>query len=78
MTHPTSILFVCTGNTCRSPMAEHLMRAIADREGLSLTVASAGVYAYDGQHMSAHAKTVLQRDRLAQTHPDEPLPPRFR
>jgi protein-tyrosine phosphatase len=67
MTHPTSILFVCTGNTCRSPMAEHLMRAIADREGLSLTVASAGVYAYDGQHMSAHAKTVLQRAKMGDT-----------
>ena len=38
------ILFVCTGNTCRSPMAEGLCRALAKKVGaLEVHAASAGV-----------------------------------
>ena len=37
------ILFVCTGNTCRSPMAEGIARAVAADRGLSdVAVESAG------------------------------------
>lgn len=52
-----SILFVCTGNTCRSPLAEALCkRALADRlgcephelEARGFVVRSAGVAAYHG------------------------------
>jgi protein-tyrosine phosphatase len=42
MTSPLSVLFVCLGNICRSPMAEGAMRAEAKRIGLDLEVASAG------------------------------------
>ena len=43
-----NLLFVCSGNTCRSPLAEALARKIADRRGLEdLNVASAGTNAYD-------------------------------
>ena len=37
-----SILFVCLGNICRSPLAEAAMRAEADRAGLDIIVDSAG------------------------------------
>jgi protein-tyrosine phosphatase len=37
-----SILFVCLGNICRSPLAEAAMRQAADRHGLDLTIDSAG------------------------------------
>ncbi len=37
-----SILFVCTGNICRSPMAEAVANALADRSGKSMTFQSAG------------------------------------
>ncbi|MDG5497638.1 low molecular weight protein-tyrosine-phosphatase [Niveispirillum sp. BGYR6] len=43
-----NILFVCTGNICRSPTAEGVFRHLVDREGLSdrLSVDSAGTHAY--------------------------------
>jgi protein-tyrosine-phosphatase len=39
----TQVLFVCTGNTCRSPLAEMLARRMADERGLRLSFGSAGV-----------------------------------
>src|SRR6186997_860063 len=41
------VLFVCTGNICRSPMAEGLFRA-ALKGRKDVEVASAGVSTYDG------------------------------
>lgn len=41
MTEP-SILFVCLGNICRSPLAEAAFRAASDRAGLAVTADSAG------------------------------------
>jgi protein-tyrosine phosphatase len=37
-----SVLFVCLGNICRSPLAEAALRAEAERAGLALHVESAG------------------------------------
>jgi protein-tyrosine phosphatase len=42
------ILVVCTGNTCRSPMAEALLRAELARLGLDARVHSAGTLAWGG------------------------------
>ncbi|MBV8815941.1 MAG: serine hydroxymethyltransferase [Verrucomicrobia bacterium] len=53
-----TILFICTGNVCRSPMAEGLFRAMI-RERPDLNVISAGVSTYPGQPPSAHAVEVL-------------------
>ncbi len=43
------ILFVCTANVCRSPVAEHYMRRLAERFGpASIEVASTGTHAIAG------------------------------
>ena len=50
------ILFICTGNTCRSPMAEVLFRDLVKKSGRTgLFCASAGLSAPDGAPASAHA-----------------------
>ena len=53
-----NILFVCTGNVCRSPMAEGLFRQmLANRP--DIRVRSAGVSTVPGQPPSQHAVEVL-------------------
>lgn len=49
-----TILFVCTGNVCRSPMAEGLFRAAMKGRG-DYRVISAGLGAVDGQPPSTNA-----------------------
>ncbi len=51
------VLFVCTGNTCRSPMAEGLFRATGSGEGFM--VSSAGIAAYDGGGASLETLEIL-------------------
>jgi len=56
------LLFVCTGNTCRSPMAELLARARAESRGWErLDVRSAGVAAYPGSPASEGALAAARR-----------------
>ena len=54
------ILFVCTGNTCRSPMAEELLRCMAKELELDdLEVQSAGTDARSGDYASFGACNVI-------------------
>jgi protein-tyrosine-phosphatase len=69
------ILFVCTGNTCRSPLAEVLAREGAARCGLGqVEVASAGTFAVEGQPASALAvKAASRRGLDLSGHRSRPL-----
>lgn len=54
------VLFVCTGNICRSPMAEGLARHHALRRGLRLAFGSAGLIARKGDPASENAVLALR------------------
>lgn len=64
------ILFVCTGNTCRSPMAEAILKS---KNIPGMEVKSAGVYAAGGQDASPHAKNVLTKNSISYHHSSTPL-----
>lgn len=59
------VLFVCTGNTCRSPMAEAILKNKAIE---NIEVRSAGVFAMGGSQASPHAKAVLQENDIPEQH----------
>src|SRR5436189_6303067 len=53
-----NVLFVCTGNICRSPLAASLLERALQERGIEVTVASAGTGAWDGAPASEGAYLV--------------------
>lgn len=53
------ILFVCTGNTCRSAMAAAIFNDIAVKKNIDVMIDSAGIMAADGEPASENAVKVL-------------------
>ncbi|TCJ19410.1 low molecular weight protein arginine phosphatase [Rubrobacter taiwanensis] len=61
------ILFVCTANICRSPMASMLFNALARERGIAARAESAGVAALEGEQMAENSALAL---REAGVEPD--------
>ena len=55
-----NILFVCTGNICRSALAEYLLKDINQQKNLGLNVSSAGTGALIGYPADNHVLTLLK------------------
>ena len=56
-----NILFVCTGNTCRSAMAAALFNKIAVERDLDVRIESAGIFANDGEPASNEAIIAMKK-----------------
>lgn len=56
-----NILFVCTGNTCRSAMAAALFNKIATEKNLDVRIESAGLFAHDGEPASNEAIIAMKK-----------------
>lgn len=69
------LLFVCTGNTCRSPLAESIARKLLIERGLTdVEVSSAGTSAWEGAPASDGALLVgLERRMDLASHRSQPL-----
>jgi protein-tyrosine-phosphatase len=69
------ILFVCTGNTCRSPLAEAIARKIAIERGMhDVEALSAGTSANDGSPASDGALLVgMERNMDLSSHRSQTL-----
>jgi protein-tyrosine-phosphatase len=59
LSRPPLVLFVCTGNTCRSTMAEYSLRPRLRQAGMQWRTASAGTEAADGYPASSLAVRLL-------------------
>lgn len=53
------ILFICTANICRSPMAEAMFNVLAGEQGLPYRAESAGITDFGSSPMSSNAREVL-------------------
>ena len=65
-----NILFVCTGNTCRSPLAEAILK---NKNEKNINVKSVGVFATEGANTSWQANEVLRENDIHFDHQSKML-----
>ena len=71
---PWNLLFICTGNICRSPMAEGLARDYGQRRGIPVTVASGSTLGLLDRPAHKHAVKVMRELSLdISDHRSQPI-----
>ena len=65
-----NIYLICTGNTCRSPMAEAILRS---KNMENMSVRSAGIHALDGHPIADNAKTLIEVANMPYTNQSRTL-----
>ena len=69
-----NIMFVCTGNTCRSAMAEGLAKKQIKEKNLDINVCSSGIFAQKGEHASYNSVAIMKEyDVDIVTHTATPI-----
>ncbi len=63
-----SVLFVCTANVCRSPMAEAIFNALAEDRQLHFRARSSGVAALENEPMAPNARAALEEVGIPAGH----------
>ena len=68
------IVYVCTGNTCRSPMAEALTKDYLTKNNIQdFVVESRGLHCASGDEISENAKIVLKKEGIDFNHLSVPI-----
>lgn len=62
------ILFICTGNTCRSPMAEGILKDMAKKRDLDIRVSSAGIFAQEDGPIAENSIQALKEIHIDISH----------
>lgn len=58
------VLFICTGNVCRSPMAEGFLRRMAEETGAEIEVGSAGLGAMEDMKPSRNSILAMKEEGI--------------
>lgn len=67
------ILFVCTGNTCRSPLAQALMQKTLDDRKIDAECESAGLCCGYGEEVSENSRKIIAEKGIFFTHQSRPV-----
>lgn len=67
------ILFVCTGNTCRSPLMQAMFEEYVNEKGVEFDIDSAGLSCGYGDSPSKNTTAIIEKRGLFFTHTSQPI-----
>lgn len=67
------ILFVCTGNTCRSPLAQAITQRLLDDRKIDAECESAGLTCGYGEEVSENSRKIIAERGIFYTHQSRPV-----